>query len=265
MLSIKQKRTVKKDNGEIVETLVFGFIAAIIGGIGIGIGRNFVQSASKRFKPSRLNHTHANPENILQSGQTPDDFFKFVGTELQSGNLEPGSWAKAVLIADSDESKARVEYIKLRVSELQLAYETELAKEQLKKTAEIQRLEEENLRSKARREKVRYFRQNPQIEEILYLSRSKSFIDFIRTVKSGTREEVRDAVTKDVRLMFCTDTDGMTALCHAVIEQRQSVVKILLEAGADPNVDVGNRSLLEIATDRRSTGIQALLEAYLDL
>ena len=92
--------------------------------------------------------------------------------------------------------------------------------------------------------------------------------DFFELVKSGTPQQVQDAISKGADVNAQTK-EGWTPLISAVMyNQNVDVVTTLLKAGADPNAsgNNGTTALLEAAMwNQNSEVIAALLEAGADI
>jgi aminopeptidase N len=83
-----------------------------------------------------------------------DPFYDAVAAEIQQGHLKPGLWTKAFAKANGDQTKARVIYIRERVTQLQ-----QEALEAIRSQQESQR------RSKEQQEAQEQIAERKRIEE----------------------------------------------------------------------------------------------------
>ena len=61
----------------------------------------------------------SNMDIVNSMFKKPDiHFYRIAMQEIESGQLEKGNWAKALVSTQGDEFRARTAYIKLRVKEL---------------------------------------------------------------------------------------------------------------------------------------------------
>lgn len=69
-------------------------------------------------------------ERINQCDEITDDrFYAVAEEEVDQGKYDRGLWSKALIIANGDESRRKIEYMKLRVSQLQ-QYQLSAVKDQ---------------------------------------------------------------------------------------------------------------------------------------
>lgn len=166
------------------------------------------------------------PAPLTLDMSTEEDFWATALNELETGQRRPGVWAKAFAECDGDETKSKVAYLKARVLQL-----TEAAK------AMAAQQEADHL------------------EAIEITRRAASAIEQ-ETKRLESIERVKQGAAK---LAAAQDA----ALLEAALDGNWSAAKSLLESGVKPTRwNEAGKSLLDIATLRKDTGMISLLRSY---
>jgi hypothetical protein len=75
----------------------------------------------------------------------------------------------------------------------------------------------------------------------------------VKAVQEGRTGAVKDAIQKNPDLLTWTDFEGKTLLHHAAAFSATDVAKVLIDAGADPNVrDNDGQSVQDVADEWRA-------------
>lgn len=188
-----------------------------------------------------------------------DELFEIAGGELKSGNTDTGTWAKALVAGNGNDSKTQSEYIQLRIKKLRQNFTDEQAKRVENEMHRAREREEQIKLSSMLHERLGYFMDHPNDPDLLTVAASMEFKNFIRAVKMGTLDEVKSHLEIQPLFVLCKDIDGYTALWHAVIEQRPEIAEQLVHRGADIAFQTGGTTLKDIAEKRRSSKIKQLL------
>jgi len=87
--------------------------------------------------------------------------------------------------------------------------------------------------------------------------------ELLEAAARGDAARVRALVQMNAASINSRDTSGRTALLLAVLHRHESVVRALLEGGADPNIsDADGRTPLAVARDQNELPVtEALLRA----
>jgi hypothetical protein len=219
--------------------------------VNVSVPRGAPAGVTDRFNPDA-------PSGVMKAAGNPlvRRAFAAAMEEVKTRTYEPGLWAMSLVECNGDERAAGLAYVKARAEEIALADANEGESTQM--GAGQQEVHRGQLEA-AQQRPPRVYPRKTKAERI------PALIDLLIAERRHRVDLVTEIINQNPKLIHEKDLDGGTAL-HTAVEQRNlSIVKALLEHGADPRA-VNNRgtSVLEIGMRWGTPEIVSEIEARLE-
>lgn len=230
----------------------------------VGGSQQTIQSAPPVNKPVEIARTLPVSTVIEEPAREPivenieDWAYEQVGKEFDSSNPDQGAWTKAFAQAGGDDKQTRVLYIKARVEKL-IAAEQARLEEIRKAQKEANCIAEAELVNRvSRRKKIASGQASEEINRIDSRVRS----DFMNKIAWCELKELVAMMERDPYLVAVSNSEGDTALHIATREMNGSLIRALVDRGANPRAaNSAGKTPISIARSKGLEGMAKWMES----